>query len=89
MVAFRDLQPQAPVHLLVIPKKHITSLAHVSPEDESILGRMLSVTSQVAHEQGLAGGYRSVINTGEQGGQTVQHIHLHVLGGRPMKWPPG
>ncbi len=88
-MAFADLEPQAPVHLLVIPKKHITSLAHISPSDEATLGRMLVVASQVAQEQGLTDGYRSVINTGKSGGQTVPHIHLHLLGGRPLSWPPG
>ena len=88
-IAFRDLEPQAPVHLLVIPKKHIASLAHASAEDQSTLGRMLVVASQVAQEQGLTEGYRSVINTGKGGGQTVPHIHLHVMGGRQLSWPPG
>ncbi len=88
-LAFSDREPQAPVHLLVIPKRHITSLADASPEDEATLGRMLVVASRIAEQQGLTDGYRSVINTGQGGGQTVPHIHLHVLGGRPLKWPPG
>lgn len=88
-VAFEDLAPQAPVHILVIPKQHIASLAHTSPKDESMLGHMLVVAGKVAEERGLGDGYRSVINTGKDGGQTVPHIHLHILGGRKLAWPPG
>jgi histidine triad (HIT) family protein len=88
-IAFLDLNPQAPSHLLVIPRKHIASLAHLATADVSLLGHLQGVASQVARHAGLANGFRVVINTGDDGGQTVNHLHLHVLGGRPMTWPPG
>ena len=86
-VAFRDLDAQAPVHVLVIPRKHLTSLAHST--DPALLGEVLSMAAEVARMEGLAGGYRVVINTGPEAGQTVAHLHAHVLGGRNMAWPPG
>jgi len=86
-MAFRDLDPKAPVHVLVIPKRHIGSLAD-SP-DSAELGQILALATQVARTEGLGGGYRVVINTGPDGGQTVGHLHAHVLGGRHMAWPPG
>ena len=79
--AFHDIHPLRPVHLLVIPKKHITSLAHVAPEDEPILGRILSVAHKLAAEHGSGDGFRCIINTGRIGGQEVPHLHLHILGG--------
>jgi histidine triad (HIT) family protein len=88
-LAFADLNPQAPTHLLVIPKQHITSLADATPEHQRLLGQLLSAAAEVARRQGLDNGYRIVINTGADGGQTVGHLHLHVLGGRHMNWPPG
>jgi len=88
-LAFRDINPQAPTHFLVIPKKEIMSLADVSDEDEQIIGRCLMVASQVAAAEGLQAGYRVVANTRDDGGQDVPHLHFHVLGGRKMKWPPG
>jgi histidine triad (HIT) family protein len=88
-LAFGDINPQAPTHFLVIPKKEIVSLAELSDEDEVIVGRCLMVASKVAAEQGLDGGYRVVANIREDGGQEVDHLHFHVLGGRKMKWPPG
>jgi histidine triad (HIT) family protein len=88
-VAFVDIHPQAPVHLLIIPRKHIASLAHLSPEDERLLGHMHGLAKQIAEQQGLQHGFRTVMNTGPDGGQTVGHLHLHLLGGRPMHWPPG
>ncbi|MEE2935287.1 MAG: histidine triad nucleotide-binding protein [Planctomycetota bacterium] len=88
-LAFRDINPKAPVHFLVIPKKEIESLAEVSEEDEAILGRCLVVASKVADAEGLGAGYRMVANTREEGGQEVPHLHFHILGGRPMNWPPG
>ena len=88
-LAFRDINPKAPVHFLVIPKKEIESLADVSEEDEAILGRCLVVASKVANAEGLEAGYRMVANTREEGGQEVPHLHFHILGGRPMNWPPG
>jgi histidine triad (HIT) family protein len=88
-LAFRDIRPQAPTHFLVIPKKEIVSLAELSDEDESIVGRCMMVAARVAGEQGLDGGYRLIANTGSDGGQEVPHLHFHVLGGRKLTWPPG
>ena len=89
-LAFRDINPQAPQHILVIPRKEIASIAEASEQDTALLGHLLLVAARVAAEQGLAGsGYRVAINTGADGGQTVDHLHLHILGGRPMGWPPG
>ena len=87
--AFHDIDPKAPTHILVIPKKHIRSMAEAGGEDEGIFGRMLLAASDIARQQGLARGYRVVISTGPEGGQTVDHLHLHLLGGRQMHWPPG
>ncbi|MBW4656158.1 MAG: histidine triad nucleotide-binding protein [Kaiparowitsia implicata GSE-PSE-MK54-09C] len=88
-LAFRDINPQAPVHILVIPKQPIPKLADAVPDDHRILGHLLMTVKRVADQEGLANGYRVVINTGEDGGQTVYHLHLHLLGGRPLAWPPG
>ena len=89
-VAFRDINPQAPVHVLIIPRMHVTSLDHTAVPDRELLGALLAAARDVAKSEGIAEvGYRTVINTGEGGGQTVHHLHLHVLGGRPMTWPPG
>lgn len=91
--AFEDVRPEAPHHFLVIPKRHLPSLAELGEMDEAseaLLGHLLLVASKVARERGLdAGGYRVVINTGEGAGQTVFHLHVHVLGGRAFHWPPG
>ena len=90
VVAFRDISPQAPTHLLVIPRKPIPTLDAAGPEDTALLGKLLLVAAQVAREAGIAErGYRTVINCNAEAGQTVFHLHLHVLGGRPMQWPPG
>ncbi|MGQ9658609.1 MAG: histidine triad nucleotide-binding protein [Thermochromatium sp.] len=90
VVAFRDINPQAPTHLLVIPRQPIPTLDAAGPEDAELLGKLLLVAAQVAREAGIAErGYRVVINCNAEGGQTVFHLHLHVLGGRPMQWPPG
>ena len=89
LLAFRDINPAAPVHILVIPKKHLTSVAHAESSDESLLGKLLLTANNIAKEQGLDQGFRYIINTGKQGGQTVFHLHLHILGGRPLVWPPG
>ena len=89
VIAFRDREPQAPTHILVIPRAHIASHAHATPADEMLLGRILTVAAEVARQQKLEGGYRLVINCGDDGGQTVPHLHLHLLGGRQMHWPPG
>ncbi len=89
-VVIRDLNPQAPTHLLVIPREHIESLDDASQKDEALLGHLLRVAAKVADEAGLAeGGYRTVINNGAGAGQSVFHLHVHVLGGRAMNWPPG
>lgn len=90
VVAFDDINPQAPVHTLVIPRKHVASMAELNEADAGLLGHLLLVGNQVAKQKGIAeGGYRLVVNTGRNGGQTVFHLHLHLLGGRPMHWPPG
>jgi len=88
IVAFPDLKPVAPVHLLVIPKKHIARLSDVMDADQVIIGRMLAVATALAKEQGIPD-FRTVINCGPGAGQTVFHLHLHLLGGRPFHWPPG
>ncbi|MBU7585970.1 MAG: histidine triad nucleotide-binding protein [Nostoc sp. TH1S01] len=88
-LAFKDVNPQAPVHILVIPKKPIAKLADAESEDAALLGHLLLTAKRVAAEAGLTNGYRVVINTDADGGQTVFHLHLHILGGRPMAWPPG
>lgn len=88
-MAFHDVNPQAPTHILVIPKKPIKSMAEVTQDDEKILGNLMITASKIAKEQGLEKGYRLVINTRSDGGQTVDHLHIHILGKRPMKWPPG
>ncbi len=88
-LAFRDIAPQAPVHILVIPKKTIPKLTDTTSEDHALMGHLLLKVKQVAEEAGLDNGYRVVINTGEDGGQTVDHLHIHILGGRQMQWPPG
>lgn len=88
LVAFRDINPQAPTHLLVIPTTHVSSLDGAA--DAALLGEMLLFAAQLARDAGIAGpGYRVVVNVHAHGGQTVHHLHLHLLGGRPMGWPPG
>jgi len=90
LLAFEDIRPQAPVHILLIPKEHFASLAEAGENKEKILGRLLLAAGSVAREKGLdRTGYRVVINTGPDSGQEVQHIHVHLLGGRKMSWPPG
>ncbi|MGI9068233.1 MAG: histidine triad nucleotide-binding protein [Pyrinomonadaceae bacterium] len=89
-IVIRDINPQAPTHLLVIPLEHIESLDEASQRDEPLLGHLLRVGARVANAEGLGEtGYRTVINTGAGAGQSVFHLHVHVLGGRPMTWPPG
>jgi histidine triad (HIT) family protein len=88
-LAFRDVNPQAPTHVLIIPKNEIASLADAQEPDAALLGSLLLVAKMLASKLGLANGYRVVINCGRDGGQTVDHLHLHLLGGRSMKWPPG
>lgn len=88
IAAFRDLNPQAPVHILIIPKKHVASLDDAN--DPDLLGRMMALAAAIARQEGIAkSGYRTVINTGKDGGQSVDHLHIHLLGGRLMTWPPG
>ena len=88
-LAFADIHPQAPTHLLIIPKEHLTSLAHAAGDHAALLGHLVFVATELARSQGLAKGYRLVVNTGDDGGQTVHHLHVHLLGGRQMHWPPG
>ena len=88
-LAFRDIAPQAPVHVLVVPKRPIPSLAHATEGDADLLGHLLVVCRTVAAQEGLAAGYRVVTNIGGDGGQSVDHLHFHVLGKRRMGWPPG
>ncbi|XP_014240262.1 histidine triad nucleotide-binding protein 1 [Cimex lectularius] len=88
-LAFHDVNPQAPVHFLVIPKKPVATLSDTTQEDEGLLGHLMFVASKVAKEQGLDNGFRLVVNNGKDGAQSVYHLHLHVLGGRQLGWPPG
>jgi len=87
--AFADIDPQAPVHVLIVPREHMDSIAHASEDHGALLGHLHLVAAEIARGKGLAKGYRTVINTGEDGGQTVDHVHVHLLGGRHMTWPPG
>ena len=90
VIAFDDINPQAPTHTLVIPRKHVTSIAELEVVDVGLLGRLMLAGNKISKLKGIAdSGYRFVINTGVNGGQTVSHLHLHVLGGRHMAWPPG
>ena len=89
-LVLEDISPKAPVHLLVIPRKHITSLNDDLEADEALLGHMMMIVRQMAKNYGIDGtGYRTVINTNAEGGQTVFHLHIHILGGRALRWPPG
>ena len=90
VVAFRDINPQAPTHVLVIPRKHIPSIADCAPEDLHLLGKLLQASAEIADMESVReSGYRLVLNKGEDAGQAVDHLHVHVLGGRRMTWPPG
>lgn len=90
VIAIRDINPQAPVHLLLIPRRHIASLAGVTPADRDLLGALMLLAAALAEREGVRGrGFRLVMNSGAEGGQTVPHLHLHLLGGRAMGWPPG
>ena len=91
VLAFSDIDPQAPLHMLVVPKRHIGSLAEMEwgAEDRELLGYLFATASKLAAGNGLTRGFRTVINTGPEGGQTVAHLHVHLIGGRPMHWPPG
>jgi len=87
--AFEDIGPQAPTHVLIIPRRHFASLNEATPEDQAVLGKLQLVAADLARKLKLAGGYRTVVNTGEGAGQSVFHLHLHLLGGRSFRWPPG
>ena len=90
ILAFRDISPQAPVHFLVIPKKEIRTINDINEEDKSLIGELFIVSKEIAKKEGISEkGYRTIFNCNEHGGQTVYHIHLHVLGGRQLEWPPG
>ncbi len=89
-VAFEDVNPQAPVHLLVVPRRHVATLNDLAPADDALLGRLQRVAARLASERGIAErGFRTVMNCNREAGQSVFHLHLHLLGGRPMAWPPG
>ena len=89
VLAFNDLNPQAPIHVLIIPKQHITSCDDITPENSAVVARIFEVAAQLAKEFGLTNGYRIVNNCGEDGGQTVKHLHFHMMGGRVFGWPAG
>ncbi len=94
VLAFPDIHPQAPVHILVIPKRHFQSLAHVAAGESEVFGQLIAAAAEIAQQQGIGlrhdgGGFRLVLNTGPDGGQTIDHLHVHLLGGRLMSWPPG
>lgn len=88
-IAFYDIDPKAPVHVLIIPKKHISSVAAAGEQDFALIAHMVKVAQQLSKELGLDNGFRLVVNTGRDGGQSVDHLHIHLLGGRAMGWPPG
>jgi histidine triad (HIT) family protein len=87
--AFADVNPQAPVHVLIVPREHISSLNDAGTEKQALLGHLLWAAAEIARQKGLTNGYRIVVNTGDDGGQSVEHLHLHLLGGRSLAWPPG
>ena len=86
---FEDLKPQAPTHVLIIPKKHIVDVKEAKPQDAEIIGKLHLVAAQIARDRKIENGYRTVFNVGPGAGQSVFHLHLHLLGGRPLSWPPG
>jgi histidine triad (HIT) family protein len=88
-IGFPDISPHAPTHLLIVPKQHISSTAKVRAEDTALMGHLMAAAAEIARKEKLNKGYRIVVNTGHDGGQTVNHLHLHLLGGRHMNWPPG
>ncbi len=89
VLAFKDLEPQAPVHVLIIPKEHITSAADITPENSMLVAHIFEAAAKIAKQLALTNGFRLVTNAGEDGQQSVQHLHFHMLGGRAMHWPPG
>ncbi len=89
-ISFRDINPQAPTHVLLVPKRVIPRIGEATPDDQALLGHLLLKAGEVARQLGLAdGGFRLVVNHGPNGGETVPHLHIHILGGRPLGWPPG
>ena len=89
VIAFRDINPQAPTHVVIVPRKHIPYIADMADSDEPLIGHIIYVATRIARQEGLDQGFRIVVNNDEQAGQTVFHIHFHLLGGRAMQWPPG
>lgn len=89
IIGFEDINPQAPVHILLAPKKHISSLTELSPQDREVIGSIYLVAKKVAQEKDIGNGFRIVVNSGAQAGQSVPHVHFHLLGGRKFSWPPG
>jgi len=90
VLAFRDIEPKAPIHIVIVPKKDIARVSEAQAGDEALLGHLLTVAAEIARKEGIDGtGYRLVINKGAHAGESVPHLHLHLLGGRPMSWPPG
>ncbi len=88
-VAFRDINPQAPTHILIIPRRHIERLTDLTADEAQLIGQMSLLANKIAQDEGIADGFRTVFNCGEAAGQSVWHIHMHLLGGRAMRWPPG
>jgi histidine triad (HIT) family protein len=89
VTAFQDLRPRAPTHILIVPNRHITGVAAAEPEDSELLGKLFVIARQLAEQEGIVNGYRLVVNNGPRAGQSVFHLHVHLLGGRPLGWPPG
>ena len=90
IIAFKDVRPQAPVHILVVPRKHVATILDLEPGDSAVVGQIFLVIARLAREQGIAeSGFRVVVNSGAQAGQSVFHVHFHLLGARPFRWPPG
>lgn len=89
VVAFEDIHPQAPTHVLIIPRKHVSSLDEATEEDQNVIGHMHLIAARIAAERKIRNGYRALFNNGPLAGQSVFHLHLHLLGGRPFRWPPG
>jgi histidine triad (HIT) family protein len=89
MVAFWDIEPHAPKHFLVVPKRHVINPSSMTENDDALIGRLLRIAGEIASEQGIGNGFRAVINNGFEAGQRVFHIHVHIMGGRPLGWPPG
>jgi histidine triad (HIT) family protein len=89
VIAFHDIAPQAPTHILVVPTRHVASAAELTDADGELAGRLITTAARIAQQAGLHAGFRLVINTGRQAGQSVDHLHVHILGGRAMRWPPG